>query len=141
MKNKSIIIIITIIVLILVGCNNTKKVQFTDIVNNEIVKISSRYSGNCILYSTTNIDLVNKFVIAMKSDEYYESNYKDVEITGTSTIHLYDKNNIEIASITFEGKNIVRINNKLYISKANIQGILGEYFYKEFYTDKNIVKE
>lgn len=141
MKYKFLVIAIFIVLLLSVGCrNNSKGVSFTEIVQDEVAKITMRQSVDGALYSTTDTELINQFVSAVKSDVYYGGG-DPKSIVGVSTIKLYNANDKEIAQIVFEGKTAVRINDKSYSLKTDINGIYMKSFYEEFLSDKNIIKE
>lgn len=141
MKYKFLFIIMFFVLLLPVGCsNNSKGVSFTEIVQDEVAKITMHHSGDGVLYSTTDTELINQFVSAMKSDVYYGGG-DPKSIVGVPTIKLYNEKDKEIAQIVFEDKTAIRINDKSYGLKTDIEGIYLKSFYEEFLSDKNIIKE
>ena len=138
MRHKLLIIAMLLVMLLSVGCSVKKGVEFTDLVQDEVASITMRHAGNGVLYSTTDTELINQFVSAMKSDDYYEGSPQGV--VGNPTINLYNADDKSIAKIVFEGKGAVCINGKSYRLKSDIKGIYMESFYKEFLKDENIIE-
>ena len=140
MKYKFLIITIFFVMLFSVGCSTKKGVPFTNLVQDEVVKIDMRHPGSGVLYSTTDSKLINQFVLEMKQGgaDYYETN--PMSSVGNGVYVLYNADNTAIAKIVFLEKGVVKINGTYYGVKADIDGIL-KPFHEEFLKDKNIVKE
>ena len=138
MKSKIILSILIIIVICFIFfITNFSHILKDDIDNIE--KITIRHPGNGKLYSTTNRQLINKFITAMNSAKYLKVVKLPIPLSGTSPITLYSENNTKIASVTHKLK-FIEINNKNYMEIGRDKEKF-EAFYKEFYSDEYIVNE
>ena len=122
------------LILLLVGCATTE-MKFSDIVKDDIEKITIRHSGSGTLYSTTDKELINEFLRVLTSAKYSETDAYG--ISGTSVIRLYNKEE-EIGSLRIIDKRI-EINNKSFKTNNNLDKQLDD-FYKNLFIEKNEVK-
>lgn len=127
------------VMLFSVGCSAEKGVEFTDLVQDEVASIRMRHPGSGVLYATTDADLINQFVSAMKSEDYYKGSPQGV--VGPTNIDLYNADDKKIADIVFEGKGAVRINDESYRLKSDVNETELQPFFKELMTEQNIVQE
>lgn len=124
----------------LFGCssnkNSSSEFQFNEIVKGNISKITTRYSGDGTLYSTTDKKTINDFVKLMNSTTY--TKVKPYEpVTGDSGLGLYDENNVEISSISSNGRGVYHIGDGYYTMNHDMN--LAS-FYKVLYSKENIVQ-
>lgn len=130
--------ILAVSFLTLFSCSSNET-ELSEIVKGGISKISSRHSGNGALYSTTDKEKIVRFIKIMSSTTY--SKVKAYEaITGNSSLELYNENNEIITSITSNGKGVYNIGGGYYKMNKDISAELSS-FYKELYSEENIVKE
>lgn len=138
MKKLFLTTLLVLSILSLFGCSSNE-VQFSEIVKGEISKISSRNSGNGLLYSITDKEKIAYFVNIMNSTTY--SKVKAYEpVTGNFSLGLYNGTNEKITSITSNGKGVYRIGDGYYKMNHDINDELSS-FYKELYSDSNLVNE
>jgi hypothetical protein len=136
MKKFIITAFILLLSISLFGCSSNE-VQFSEVVNGDISKISSRHGGSGILYSITDKEKINDFINIMNSTTYEET--ESFAVAGASTIRLYDETGAEITSVQ-NVKDVFEIGESYYKAKTDISEKLSS-FYSEFYSDENLVKE
>lgn len=136
-KSKIIILSILAIGLLLMFLGTS----FSSILKNDIdniEKITQRHPGNGHLYSTSDKELIDKFVKTMNSAKYIKSISSNGSV-GETPIVLLNRDNEGIARILSKSSR-VEINGKSYRTIGNISEEL-KAFYKVFYSDENIVNE
>lgn len=140
MKYRILTIIIVFIMLFSAGCTSKKGVAFAELVQDEVVKINMRHPGSGDLYSTTDEELINKFISKLEhgGGDYYEVD--PVGMVGNSVYRLYNTENEEIATVRFYEKGRIGINNKTYSAKSDIKGSMNPFF-EEFLNDANVVQK
>lgn len=137
-RSKIFLSIFAIAICLLFLIPSFSKIIKDDIEN--IGKITNRNAGSGKLYSTTDEELINKYATAMESAIYIRFIPFDIGDTNGTPIFLYNKNNTRIASIGSHSKFFVEINGNNYLVIGRDEKEF-KVFYKEFYSDKNIVNE
>ncbi|RAP78566.1 hypothetical protein [Paenibacillus montanisoli] len=143
MKKHFLKIVVLLQCVSLIGCSSNDQssndLHFNEIIKGNIAKITSRNSGTGLLYSITDKKKIDRFVKTMDSTTY--TKVKAYEpVTGNSSLKLFNENNVEISSITSNGKGVYHIGEGYYKLNNDIDAKLGS-FYKEFYSSENLVNE
>lgn len=135
---KKFILILTALLLILSGCNASKK-QFSDIIEGNVAKIVSKsdtaYPNKIVTYATNDKEMIDLFLRKMRSMSI-EKTDKSSSVFN-DTFELYDENNTKIATLVFTGEDIATINNIRY----KISEVYLRQFTDVFYTDKYLIKK
>ena len=134
---KVIVVSISLLIIIFIGYLYMNEYKFTEIIKEDIHKIDSRNSGSGVLYTTTDKDLINKFVSKMNSTTYTKRIFS-ASYVGPTPFILYNVEGQKIGEITFFPSNLLKINENNYRTKSDIKL---KDFIKELYIDKNIVNE
>ncbi len=137
MRKIGIVSIILLLIIIFLGYQFMKEYKFSELITEDIHKIESRNSGNGILYTTTDKDVINKLLSKMNSTNYnkriFSANY-----TGPTPLILYNIEGKKIGKIIFYPNNMLKINGNKYRSKSDIN--LKDFFI-DLYADKNITND
>lgn len=118
------------------GDNSQSKVSFSEFYHENIAKISYR-NGAGVTYSTTDRELIDRFIEIHQSTTYTET--EDPGIAGSSRLILYGENNNELAVITVTG-GYLRVSGTYFKLDNDLDNEL-QAFYKNFLKDENIANK
>ncbi|EFM12150.1 hypothetical protein PaecuDRAFT_0830 [Paenibacillus curdlanolyticus YK9] len=140
MKKIFVQLLMVLSILSLFGCSSSEgKLKFSEIVKDDLSKISSRNSGSGLFYSTTNKEIIAHFVNTMSATTYSKTGPYE-PVTGNSSLGLYNEENERITFITSNGDGVFAIGDGFYKMNEDINDELSS-FYKELYSDSNLIKE
>jgi hypothetical protein len=130
-----IILSLLILLAMLTGCAQPEKIHFTEFVNKDVEKFTFR-NGAGVTYSTTDKELINRFINIMDSTTYTKT--KNPGLSGSSRLTFYGAGDKEIVTITFVGDYFYINHDNVYYETLPNKEL--ESFYQEFLIDENIVK-
>ncbi|MFS0838357.1 hypothetical protein [Paenibacillus sp. 1P03SA] len=115
MNTKFVIIFISLLFFSACG---SKTFLATDLIKDEIYRINIRDGGNGVLYSTSDKTIINKLWSQLSSVSYVSGS--SAEISGGSTLRIFDKNNQEIGNLIHYDTVYLRVNDKEYKAVKSI---------------------